>query len=169
MLDKLGAPSAFNGPVSARLGDIWPVIASSEGNCKSSSLKVTKIDCKPNQDRIESNGIMITHKLEGQDDKINTIDELSPNECVQEDLIEEPAKEANKRETSQKTHSLDPSLALDGLEIAWEELILKERIGAGMPLLSVLDHSIQSTRFKSEIWMWQGHSGQCIVLIGMAL
>lgn len=131
MLDKLGAPSAFNGPVSARLGDIWPVIASSEGNCKSSSLKVTRIDCKPNQDRIESNGIMITHKLEGQDDKINTIDELSPNECVKEDLIEEPAKEANKRETSQKTHSLDPSLALDGLEIAWEELILKERIGAG--------------------------------------
>ncbi|KAI5068274.1 hypothetical protein GOP47_0016619 [Adiantum capillus-veneris] len=131
--DKLGVSLAFNGPVSARLGDKWPVVFTSETGCRSSSLRVARVDHKPAYGKLETDTMLITNDLESLDKpeaviKGQTQLEGHPREGS-------PPKEcqgkAYKQEIFHKPQSLDPSLALDGLEIAWEELILKERIGAG--------------------------------------
>lgn len=77
--------------------------------------------------------------------------------------------------------TLEPSLAMDWLEISWDELHIKERIGAGTFFLtliyywflfesekysnfSVVEATLVSTPFYS---ISQVHLGQCIVLNGM--
>ncbi|MCO5574518.1 hypothetical protein L7F22_028303 [Adiantum nelumboides] len=131
--DKLHISSAFNGPVSVRLGDKWPVLFTSEMGCKSSSLRVARVDHKPGYGKPETDALIVKNDLEALDKsedaiKVQTQLEGHPR---QGSLSKESQNEAYKQGRPQKPQSLDPSLALDGLEITWEELSLKERIGAG--------------------------------------
>lgn len=75
--------------------------------------------------------------------------------------------------------NLEPSLAMDWLEISWDELNIKERVGAGIssPPFSFMTriylyffYYSTTTSFPHEILyfvFFQAHLGQCIVLNGM--
>ncbi|RRT80645.1 hypothetical protein B296_00020861 [Ensete ventricosum] len=60
--------------------------------------------------------------------------------------------------TVPKYVNLEPSLAMDWLEISWDELELKERIGAGTSFSGILFSSTQNVHGLSlEIWSDRGY------------
>lgn len=74
--------------------------------------------------------------------------------------------------------NLEPSLAMDWLEISWDELHIKERVGAGTLLLFLLiDFEVflvipseKATKYDSLfLFLLQVHLELCIVLNGMDL
>ncbi|KAH7438945.1 hypothetical protein KP509_04G038100 [Ceratopteris richardii] len=138
---KIGDYMAYNGSASAKLGDKWPVFSTPEKGCKSASVRVAKFGQKPDYGKAGTNTVAVTHDSRAQSKYHSSIvdtsleyhpgqDEHALNKCTT-NHIEDGPTEMHKQGISLTPSNLDLALPLNGLEIAWEELILKERIGAG--------------------------------------
>ena len=166
------------------------VLLGIQGGIKHSTAHITSNEAKIKKEGVHNEGARMPSSVEirvpsqrdlrqenNEDDKSKNHTSPQPS-VAQQDHMNASSLDVSKETASQKqeemarnTRAMD--LVFDNFEIKWEDLILRERIGAGNLFLLLSYKNENSTAFLTsfaKLFTWpQGPLEKCIVLIGMDL